>query len=756
MLPRFHQVIGFALLACQFAACAVATPLPRRTSLKERLEAFPSNGVPLTKSVVIYWNNHQVPFIEAGTDADLATSLGLVHAHLRLAQMEMIRRLAKGRLAEMIGPLGFEVDRLMLILDLGRAVPEILTSLPDDTRHWLQAFVNGVNHHLYHAPELPHEFRLLKLKREPWTVADILTIGRLAAVDVNWPVWCRLLKLRRRKTWPSLWSRLLGGARLTHQVPTLFSPSGSHVVPLPWLAQRASNSIAIASSRSASSGAMLASDPHLWFRLPSAWLIVGYRSPSHQAVGFMTPGLPFVALGRNPWIAWGGANLHAASSDFVDVSDLPQNAITERREVIKVRWYRERPLVIRNSAHGPIISDAPILGLDRHTPIALRWMGHRPSDEFTAMLKVNQARNWDEFRAALEGIVVSGQAMTYADIEGHIGRALAVKLPVRAQKTLPDLLVKSSTSPWHTFVSGADLTAIFQPEGGFAVSANERPDETTVPIGFFFSPPDRAQRLAELIACRSKLDREALMEVLNDVCMATSMHITRRFLAALSSEKAVEEDRRASRLVTALAEWDGNYDGQSRGALAFELVFYNFVRAFYSKDELNAYWATWAPRTFVREDLSQCGPDAITFALKQAIRHSVGAFERFGTWGEMHRLRLSHPFGLMPIFGRPYIYCDAPAAGGDESVLKSGHRFTANRHSAIFGSSARHVSDLSDPDANFFILAGGQDGWLGSSTYADQFGLWQRGGYIRIPLQPETIRTCFAHRLELLPQPGHL
>jgi len=468
----------------------------------------------------------------------------------------------------------------------------------------------------------------------------------------------------------------------------------------------------------------------------------------------MPPGLPFIALGRNPWIAWGGANLHAASSDFVDVWDLPQNTITGRRNVIKVRWCRDRSIMLRNTPYGPIISDARILGLDRRTPIALRWMGHRPSDEITAMLKVSQARSWNEFRTALDGISVSGQMMTFADVDDRIGRAMAVRLPARQREDLSDLVVKSrSAGGWMTFVTGADLPATLQPKRGFVVSANESPGEAAVPVGLFFSPSDRAQRLAELVSAQDKISREGLTEKMMDVLMATSKEINERFLRALGSEQADPLDKDTAPLRAALAGWDGRYDTASRGALAFELVFCNFVRDFYGKDELKAYWSTWAPRTLVKEDLSQCAPANIVPALKRAIRHSVRTFGRFGTWGEMHRLRIRHPFGVMPVFGRRYVHCDVPMAGGNESVLKTGHRLTTKRHAAIFGSSARHVSDLSDPDANFFILAGGQDGWLGSSTYADQLDLWRQGAYLRIPLQLETVRACFPHRLELSPGP---
>jgi penicillin amidase len=753
MVARFNQVVGFALLASQFAIQRLARPLPRTTSLSQRLDMIPMSGVPLEEKVLIHWNEHQVPFIEASTDADLATALGLVHAHLRLGQMEMVRRVAQGRLAEMIGPLGIDLDYLVRVLNINHAVPEVLASLPEETRGWIAAFVRGVNHYLEAAPKLPHEFAILHLKPEPWSVADILTIARLVAADVNWPVWWRLLKLRGQTNWPDIWHRLRGSGRLSFGNPRPTSPSNSYVEPFVSLAfQRASNSLAVAAIRSTSGGALLASDPHLGLHLPNAWLIVGYRSPSHHAVGLMPPGLPFVALGRNPWIAWGGANLHAASSDFVDVSDLPESAITERHEVIKVRWWCDHLVVLRDTPYGPVISDALAWGLDRRAPIALRWMGHLPSDEITAMLKVSQARNWDEFRAALDGLSVSGQMMTYADIEGRIGRAMAVRLPAREQKDLSDLVVKNgSTEAWKKFVIGSDLPATLQPEEGFLVTANERPGETVIPVGFFFSASDRAQRLAELLSSQSKSSREGVTEMMMDVLMVTSLDINKRFLTALHPENSY--DKSAAPLIAALAGWDGRYDAASCGALAFELVFCNFVRAFYSENKLKAYWATWAPRILVKEDLSQCTLADIASALKQAIRHSSRAFERFGTWGRMHRLRVRHPFGLMPFFGKRYVYCDVPIAGGNESVLKTGHPLTAKRHSTIFGSSARHVSDLSDPNANFFVLAGGQDGWLRSSTYADQLDLWRRGACLHVPLQPETVRACFPHRLELSPEP---
>jgi len=181
----------------------------RRYSLEERLAMLPLKGAPLSSPVAIWWDDHQVPFIEADSDEDLATALGVVHAHLRLGQMELMRRLAQGRVGEMVGRLGLGLDRLVRTFDIGRAVPDIVATMPLETRNWLEAFARGINHCLDHAPERPREFALLGAQREPWSLADIVLIGRLIAADVNWIVWLRLFRFRADHHWPHLWTRLL-------------------------------------------------------------------------------------------------------------------------------------------------------------------------------------------------------------------------------------------------------------------------------------------------------------------------------------------------------------------------------------------------------------------------------------------------------------------------------------------------------------------------------------------------------------------
>ncbi|EGQ63806.1 penicillin amidase family protein, partial [Acidithiobacillus sp. GGI-221] len=85
--------------------------------------------------------------------------------------------------------------------------------------------------------------------------------------------------------------------------------------------------------------------------------------------------------------------------------------------------------------------------------------------------------------------------------------------------------------------------------------------------------------------------------------------------------------------------------------------------------------------------------------------------------------------------------------------LKTAHGLVAPPTDAVYGSQARHISDLSDLDENYFVLFGGQDGWLGSANFADQIGLWRQGSYIRMPLRAESIAAEFPLSMDLEPAP---
>ena len=97
---------------------------------------LPLDGLPVSAPVDIRWDKHAIPFVTAESLPDLAVGLGVVHAHLRLGQMEMLRRVAQGRISEMIGIFGLEFDIALRTADICRAVPAIIAMLPEASRIW--------------------------------------------------------------------------------------------------------------------------------------------------------------------------------------------------------------------------------------------------------------------------------------------------------------------------------------------------------------------------------------------------------------------------------------------------------------------------------------------------------------------------------------------------------------------------------------------------------------------------------------------
>ena len=158
-MPRPLLRAAAAAITALLGGCAVLAPLPELVSVEDRLAAFPTDGLDLAAPVTIHWDAHQIPFVEAASDGDLAYALGLVHAHLRLGQMETLRRVSQGRIAEVAGPLAVDIDHALRILDLGKAVPATLAAMPADSRLWLDRFVDGVNAYAGRAAatgRLPH------------------------------------------------------------------------------------------------------------------------------------------------------------------------------------------------------------------------------------------------------------------------------------------------------------------------------------------------------------------------------------------------------------------------------------------------------------------------------------------------------------------------------------------------------------------------------------------------------------------------
>lgn len=702
---------------------------PRGTGVAERLRMLPLEDAPLRAPVSIRWNAQQIPAIDASSDADSFAALGIVHAHLRLAQLELLRRVALGRTAEIVGPAGLELDHAVRLLDIARAVPAIADALPDETRVLLGAFVAGINHVIAHAAQRPYEFRVLAIQPEPWTIEHALAVQRLCATDMSWQIWQRLLPLRARMgrdAWRVLWPRLLRcGApaapdtKSADAATALFALSARH----------GSNSMAVSGRRRRSGGALIASDPHLPYSLPSPWIAVSMRSPGFDCAGLMMPSQPFLALGRNRDIAWGGTSLHAQSSDLFDLSQEPSASIRTRTIRIRARGARARRVALREHAIGPVVSDG--MQFRNDTPLAMRWLGHRASDELTAMLGVTRARDWSGFQNSLRGFAISGLNMVFADQDGHVGRLCAAQMPNRPETPPPDLVLPpGDIRRWDAIVDSTALPREFDPTEGVVVSANAKPPGGTVPVGFFFAPPDRETRIRACLLDAGDVDIATIGAIQRDVFSRWSVD-TRDALLPLLPEPATGPE---TILFQNLRDWDGHYAETSQGASAFVSLIQALIDQLGSADAFHGHEQVWGVERFVQDALDERDAAEKHRLLADAFRKAALCFSPKQNWGDRHRIRLHHPLAALPLIGKRFPRTDCAAGGSNDTVNKSGHSFPAGPHGAHYGSCARHIADLAHATDSFTVQLGGQDGWIGSANANDQTALWGQGGLIRLPL----------------------
>ena len=712
---------------------------PAAQTLQQRLARMPQSGLPLDAPVTVRWNSYGVPWIEAASDRDLAFTLGLIQAHLRETQLAIAKRIAYGRLSEMAGPFAWDFDITLRAFDFPHAAAAIEAGMRETTRAYMQAFVDGLNWYQDYVGPAPPEYRLLGISRERWTMRDLLAIGRIAGTDINWLTFFGLMRDRATPEWRMIWDRVLAAGSSS---AFSFGPGEQAAMEglLAGVSRSGSNCVVVSPARSATGHALIASDPHLALILPNLWILAGVRSPSFNVVGLMPVGLPIFGLGRTPAIAWGGTNMRAAVTDLYDVTG---EALSDERQRLRTRLWYAKSYDRRRSALGPIISDSPLFKGPEGRAIALHWMGHEASDEITAFLYASRATAPEQFRSAFKSYGTGGQNMQFADASGNIGQVMAVWLPKRQRRVPPDVILDPSEplSQWQGHEDATTLPWALNPPEGFLASANNPPTRADVPIGYFFITGERVRRLQQLLTSKPKIGLEDLRALQVDVTSLNSIKLRDGLVEAIQTAGLGWEK---PDFVAGLKAWNGSYDAGAHGPVLFETLLYRVAMPLSrlpANRRLNGDW-TWTT-DYLLPTISSLTEAERRDLLRKALDDAATDAAKFHTWGDMHRMRVSSVFGLIPVIGSRFVIEDYPTAGSRETVMKAAHGLVHERHYTTYGSQSRFLADMGDIDSTWFVLFGGQDGWRGSANFADQMKLWRENRTIRMPLRPETVAAEF-------------
>ncbi|MBF0267112.1 MAG: penicillin acylase family protein [Alphaproteobacteria bacterium] len=729
----------------------------------------------LSQPATIARDRHGVPFIQAQTEADAYFALGYAHAQDRLWQMDLQRRIASGRLSEIAGKAGLSNDRFFRVLGLESKVESSFAALDEPVRQILLSYAAGVNAWIAGLDfnrQPPLEFLLAGIHPKPWRPSDSLLWPRVMALQLagNWREELLSLNLIQQLGFerandltpmsaPSLQPvASLSASRLLAGLPPLSTP------------QLASNAWVLAGNRTSSGKPLLANDPHLNFQAPILWYLASLEAPGLSVKGGTVPGSPFVFLGQNKHVAWGLTSSHTDTMDlFVERPDTDGDKsrymtpdgpapYSVRREIISIKGEADMPFDIRETRHGPVISD--VLS-EREAPsdaiFSLAGTFLNPADKTPeALRKMSLAQNSVDFLQALALFQAPAQYVAYAADDGNIGLVQTGLVPLRAGNASPDMPRPGSdgSADWKGFIPANALPALHNPADGALSNANNRLAPEDYPHHLASNWPDnlRAGRISELLAAKTQHGPDDMsayqMDSLSAAFLLLKPHLLTVSPPGLDGKKALGM----------VADWDGSMARDLPEPLIFAAWAEEIQRGLFADelrtadkkepDRLFNAWShalkpqliaktlsdnnVWCDNVATKDQTEDC-QEIVTRALEEALRRlsrDFGADMAKWKWGTAHRAKFPH--GILERLPLPESWI-APSieTDGDGSSLNRGtYAFGNFRH--VHGAGLRAVYDLHDPANSRFIIASGQSGNPLSRHYDDLLKMWREGSYLKL------------------------
>jgi penicillin amidase len=730
-----------------------------------KLSPPPTNGevklAGLAAPVNLAWDSNAVPHIFAGSMRDAYRTLGWVHARDRLWQMETQRRIGQGRLSELVGKLGLDYDREMRVLGLYRLAEASYGALDPDVRADIDAYTAGVNAYLAHpAAPLPLEFQLLHLTPELWRAADSLVWGRLMSLQLsnNYRMEALRAELVKRippdafkdmfpdspAAGPTTLAALSGidWRRFAGHLPAMLGPD------------HASNEWVVDGALTKSGKPLLANDPHLGLSAPILWYLVRIVTPEGSLSGATFPGVPFHIIGHNDRLGWGVTTTGGDTQDLFVELTAPDDggkyltpdgraAFVTRDEVIKVRFGDDVHLTVRETRHGPVISDIdPDLAaaVGPNMAVALSFIGLDPADTTVAAIRaMDRAHDWPSFQAALKQWHSPEQNVVYADIDGHIGFTSVGVLPLR--KKLPDDFPApgaTGAADWIGVTDFAQLPQAADPASHRFINANNRvvpPDYPTYVADDYGGIAFRAQRITDMLDGATAYTPDDFTRMQNDVKEQDADLLLPRLL------RAKPADEPAQTAIKWLGDWNRTMEIDRPEPLIYSAWVSRLGRVLLNKrlgpggDSIrSAYDAGLIVRL-----LDHFGPESDAILVQTlddtllALSKTYGSSIQSWRWGDAHRAALtSQLLGTIPVVGALFDI-GLPAPGGSETVNRAGFAHGDGVHFPdLHGPGFREILDLSDLDSSRFIIATGESGSPVSPHFSDLSERWRDGKSIRL------------------------
>ena len=740
----------------------------------------------ISDEVTVYYDEVGVPHINAQNQKDAFTALGYVHAQDRLWQMELIRRIAAGRLAEIFGKELIKTDKFFSGLGIEEASSKTIKTLDKNSEAYklTMAYLDGINQFMENGPT-PIEFYLVGVDKEKYTIKDVYNVfGYMAFSFAAAHKTDPMLNEVKEKLGAAYFNEIsLSNVKNTELIQNEKKPILTASVAaamqdlyknLPLSPFIGSNSWVIGADKTKNGRVIFANDPHIGYAQPSVWYQSHIKTPGYEMYGFNLALSPFSLIGHNREYAYGMTMFENDDIDFYfEKNNLnnPNEYLTENgyktydviEKRIKVKDEKDSVYQIKVSQHGPIMNDL-IEHIDDKRPLAMQWIYTKLNNELLELShQMSHANSLAEFKNAASKLHAPGLNIMYGDAKNNIAWFASGKLYKYREgvNTKTILNGASGTDEILEYFDFEENPMSINPSINYVYSANNQPD--SIKNGLYpgyYLPEDRAKRIVSLLEAKNDFTKEDVANMIYDVTSATvSSNIAS--LATGIDTKSLTPSEKLS--LNYLSKWNGFYGEKEIAPTIYNRFIYEVLVATY-KDEMGKSFSQfintpYQDKAFVEQivreesvwwdDLhtknkKETRTDIITSSYKKAIAflgNQLGENVQDWTWDRVISVEYPHALGKVAALRSYFNVGPFKTKGGNEVINNQIFNLDSTGvYKITAGPSTRRIVDFSDVENGLGILPTGQSGNVFSPHYKDQVQKYVDGEFVKMSLNEAYIK----------------
>ena len=739
----------------------------------------------LSENVIVHFDQNGVPHINAQTQKDAYTALGYVHAQDRLWQMELIRRIAPGRLSEIFGDKLVETDvffaGLGLVEDANKSISKI--DINSEAYKLTIAYLDGVNQFVEEGAT-PIEYNLIGLEKTKFTVNDVYNVfgymsfsfaiaqktdpllqeikeklGDNYLVELEIPVYSNTALLKSEKNPIVKASFAKAMTAMYEQLPIS-----------PFIG---SNSWVIAADKTKNGKVIFANDPHIGFSQPSVWYQSHIKTPDYEMYGYSLALTPFPLLGHNRDYAYGLTMFENDDVDFYIEKNNPENlneyetptgfsTYKTVQKTIKIKDAPDTTFTVKISRHGPIMNNL-LKQIDDQRPIAMQWIYKKTDNQIIDVgYQISHAKSLHDFKEGAKLLHAPGLNMMYGDAKDNIAWIASGKLYKYRDSINTKLYLDGASGKDEilSYIDFEDNPQSINPASNYVYSSNNQPD-TIAGILYpgYYLPEDRGQRIEQLLEVKNDWTQEDVQQMIFDVTSPVVPQVIANLVASLKTENFTTNEQEA---LQNLKDWNGEYKKEDNAPTIYNRFLYEFLEGTF-KDELGESFpmfmqtplmkkmiAVQAKKTVsvwfddVTTEPKETKSDIVQRSFINAIsflENQLGDTVSLWSWSKVISVEHGHALAaggetLRKIFNVGPFSMD----GGNEVI--NNQLFTLNEtgiYKVKAGPSTRRVIDFSNIENSVSILPTGQSGNVFSKHYKDQAQKYVNGEFVKTMLNKDEI-----------------